>query len=462
MIETKHWAEFGLETAVVPPTEIDFGNRVRTDYGDLDSLGDTFDIAGLINFVAVKRLHTPVSGFKYQLLAGGRRYWAMVKKGIKEIPVRVYPENTDEHTMKLIEKIENVSRKDFTWEEAVALDEEIHALQISKHGEKKGSAKMVGWTQKDTAKLLNKSEAGVSESLKMAQLLKEFPELSKCKTMAEARKVLRAMETKSSNTKKAAKLQVQQRGDLDVVRKKLCSSYIVSDVFAGLASLPNETFDLVEIDPPYGIDYDKLISKDGRVDKALFYNEVKPEEYEVFITKLISECCRVMKKNSWLILWYALDPWHDKMVNILEASALRPRGVPGIWDKSKGSVWAANPQKVLASASEFFLYASKGVPDLAMPGRGNVFSHASPPAAHRIHPTERPISLMTDILNTFVKPETTILSPFLGSGNTILAASNHTCTCVGFDLSQEYKDGFVLRVYDEKPGEYGTKKHKEN
>lgn len=458
--KTNPWKEFGLETRTVHISEIDFRDRAREDYGDLDSISDSFSAVGLINFLAVKEYEQPQDGFKYKLLAGGRRLWAMIKSGIAEVPVRVYPPHTDEHTMKLIERIENCVRKDFTWEEAAKLDAEIHALQESQHGKKQFRKDTSGWSQKDTARFLNKSEASISESLKLVEMIKLHPELSKCKSLAEARKVLKAMEEKERRQKRAEAVSKQDRGDLDVIRKELAKSYIVSDVFEGLKNIPSETFDLVEIDPPYGIDYDVIVSRDGRSDKALFYNEIKPEEYPAFIEKLLTECFRVMKKNSWLIIWYAVDPWHATLYEILKKTGLKVRGVPGIWDKSKGAIWASNPNKVLASGSEFFYYASKGVPELAKPGRSNVFSFASPPAAHRIHPTERPIELMQELIKTFVKPESHVLSPFLGSGNTILAANNLDCKCMGFDLSKEYHDGFVIRVFEGKPGEYGKKKEK--
>ncbi len=64
----------------------------------------------------------------------------------------------------------------------------------------------------------------------------------------------------------------------------------------------------------------------------------------------------------------------------------------------------------------------------------------------KIHPTERPVELIKEILYTFAMPETAVLSPFLGSGNTILAADALGLPCVGYELSEVYYNAFVNRV----------------
>jgi DNA modification methylase len=44
--------------------------------------------------------------------------------------------------------------------------------------------------------------------------------------------------------------------------------------------------------------------------------------------------------------------------------------------------------------------------------------------------------------------------PFLGSGNTLLAASNLGMTGFGFDLSEEYRNAYILRVNESAPQQY--------
>jgi site-specific DNA-methyltransferase (adenine-specific) len=440
-------------------TKIKVGERFREEYGDIEGLTESFDIVGLIQPLAVKRLEGDEL-YDYELAAGGRRFFALAKKGITKIPIRIYPPSISDETLRLVERIENVCRKDFEWTELAKLDDEIHSIQIAKHGPKISTAKDAkGWSQKDTAKMMNKSEAAISESLKMARLIEEHPELAaKAKTAADARKLVAALEKQKTSAATAAKIESHQNSiGIDAVRKQLAQSYMIGDAIEGMSKFGDKVFDLIEIDPPYGIDLKETLASDGRLSNALDYNEVRAEVYAKFMDNVIREASRIMKPDSWILIWHSLE-WMPMLLETMERHNIHPRKIPAIWDKSKGSIWAPNPTKLLGTATEFMLYGWKGNAKLNKPGRHNVFSYTSPTSSARIHPTERPVGLLQDILGTFTAPGSIILSPFLGSGNTILAASNAGMTCCGFDLSKPYRDGYIIRVMEGAPGNYGKEK----
>jgi DNA modification methylase len=459
--EKPKWEELGFETSVCSPVEVDFGNRVREDYGDIDGLGETFDMVGIINFIAVKRLPAITEfGQKYKLLAGGRRFFALLKKKIQTIPIRIYPEDTSEETCLLIEQIENVCRKDFSWQELLAMEEKVHDTQIQKHGRKVSTSKDApGWTQQDTAKLLGQSPATLSENLKLVELLKACPEIaSKAKNMSEAKAMLKAVKTRMSNQATLAAIETENaKTGIDGVRQQLCFGYQVKDALIGLKEHKDNTFDLIEIDPPYAIGFSDILEADGRPSAAMEYNEVPGENYIQFMNTVITESYRILKPEGWLLLWYAIDPWHQPMLDLLRSKDFKVCGIPAVWDKSKGSNFTSNPSMFLANSYEQFFYARKGPAKIQKPGRANIFSYPSPPAAHRIHPTERPVALLEDILLTFTKPGASVMVPFLGSGNTLLACANIGMQGTGFDLSQIYSDAFKLRVLQGIPGKYGKR-----
>ena len=64
--------------------------------------------------------------------------------------------------------------------------------------------------------------------------------------------------------------------------------------------------------------------------------------------------------------------------------------------------------------------------------------------------------MLQDILSVFAWPGARVLVPFLGSGNTLLAAANLNLNGFGFDLSKTYKEGFTLRVNEGTPGLYSS------
>jgi DNA modification methylase len=61
---------------------------------------------------------------------------------------------------------------------------------------------------------------------------------------------------------------------------------------------------------------------------------------------------------------------------------------------------------------------------------------------------------MEDILSTFTPIRSRILVPCLGSGNTLLAASNLGMYGMGTDTTQAFRDRYALRVNASEPGKY--------
>jgi site-specific DNA-methyltransferase (adenine-specific) len=124
-----------------------------------------------------------------------------------------------------------------------------------------------------------------------------------------------------------------------------------------------------------------------------------------------------------------------------------------IWYKGQNGQ-TNTPELYLASSYEPFFYIRKGRPSIMRQGRSNVFHYKPVPSGKKIHPTERPIELIQDVLATFCWEGVRIMAPFLGSGNTILAAANLGMTAFGWDLGQVYKDAYIINVTENRPGSY--------
>jgi DNA modification methylase len=156
-----------------------------------------------------------------------------------------------------------------------------------------------------------------------------------------------------------------------------------------------------------------------------------------------------------MICWFGPDPWFTVVRALAEKAGWKTTGLVGIWTKGKedeSGISEANagqthmPTKRLANAYEMFYYMWKGDPSLTKAGRSNVFAYAPVTGSKKIHPTERPLELMADVLQTFGKPGDNILVPFAGSGNTLLSAMLCDMKPLGFDLSEGYRDGYLIRV----------------
>ena len=432
---------------MVPTSSIIVSERARQIMGDLDGLESNMKESGLISPLAVKDNQNDT----YTLLAGERRFTILNRNSIAEIPVRIYNQDLTELEMKIIEKSENFFRKDMEYYELDKLTLEIHEMQQSIHGTKAPGPGQVGWSTEDTGEMIGGvSKATVSQSIKRAEAREAFPDLfDNCKTAADATKVLKKVDEALIKQVIAQKLESQNTGG---TIKKLAKCYILEDFFEGVKQIPDGAMHLVEIDPPYAIDLIHQKKKDGISQYQLDdYNEISTNKYMdgghdwLGMNKVFKESYRVMTDHSWMICWFAPEPWFEQIYNAIINAGFGTSRMCGIWTKG-GSGQNMNPAIRLSNSYEMFFYAWKGQPALNKPGRSNVFDFSPVPAQQKTHPTERPIELMKEIYETFAFPGSRVLIPFLGSGNGLISAHQLGMSGVGFELGKGHRDSFLVKV----------------
>ncbi|HUW44821.1 MAG TPA: DNA modification methylase [Dehalococcoidia bacterium] len=435
-----------MDTPEIPITSIELGERFRKDYGNIEQLMFSIKKNGLITPVAVGVADKVKVGretdLPYILLAGGRRMAALTAMGWTSIPVRIYDQPISELDLRSIELAENFDRKSMEYAEEIALMRQINNLQIEIHGPKiTRSPDAPGWSQADTAKLVKKDPSTVAKDLQLAEAIERFPELQldKCKNKADAFKRLKNV-TKTLNNSAQASAYTKSAGANDKVFKRLSSSYIIGDCLETFKKIPNNTLDFIEIDPPYAIDLQK-VKKDN---ECMGYNEIDKMEYASFMSKVFQESYRVLREGSWLVCWFAADPWFQEIASLMQGVGFKMNLIPGIWAKPNGQT--AQPETFLGNAYEMFFYARKGQAKLQRPGRSNIFQHNPVPHTKKYHPTQRPIELMQDVYTTFAKPGTNGFIPFLGSGVGLIVGHNNSINMIGTDLTQQFKDGYILQL----------------
>lgn len=82
-------------------------------------------------------------------------------------------------------------------------------------------------------------------------------------------------------------------------------------------------------------------------------------------------------------------------------------------------------------------------------GKRGVYTHCvNGPARHGVHPTEKPVSLMSEIIEDFTGLGETICDPFMGSGTTGVAAVKLGRRFIGIELNETYFDIACRRIED--------------
>lgn len=430
------------KVAMIDIKSIVIGERAREIMGDLDGLEEDMKSSGLITPLAVKDNKDGT----YTLLAGERRFTVLKRNEIPVIPARIYIKDLSNLEMKVIEKSENFHRKDMEYNELDQLTLEIHKLNQALHGVKSPGPNQDGWSVEKTGELTGVTKGAVSMSIKRAEARDAFPELfDGCKTASDASKVLKNLDEAMVKQTIVQKLDSQKTNS---TFNQLSKCFILRDFFKGVSEIPNDVMHLVEVDPPYAIDLVNQKKSDGvsqYTEKD--YNEIAKVNYPLFLDKLLKECYRVMTPHSWLIFWFAPEPWFETVYKAITNAGFSTTRMCGIWTKG-ATGQNNNPSIRLSNTYEMFFYAWKGKPALNKAGRGNDFNFPPVPPNQKTHPTERPIDLIKEIYNTFCFSGSRVLIPFLGSGSGLLAAHELGMSPVGFELSKAYRDSFLVRAHN--------------
>ena len=443
-----------LET--LPISLIDFGDRGRKEYGDLNDFCDEISRRGLINPITVIHkqnagLHIGNPDLPYLLAAGGRRLTAVKLMEWTEVDCRVYNRSLDEFDYRSIELMENLKRKKLTYQERLDMQEELDRMYKEKFGLKTTrKPDAPGHSMRDTAEMLGVDVGNLSKDLKLKKFMDRFPDVpwEKFKTKNEAQKMMKKLTRTVSNAHAAAQITAKQSESS--LPKVIADSFIVGDFFEEITRFDDGTFDLVEIDPPYAIS----LQAKKKGNKCEGYNEIDGGDYLEFMEKTISQAYKKLKPHGWVICWFGPDPWYPMIGDILRMTGFSTTGLVGIWAKGQETDEVISsacgqthmPNSRLANAYEMFYYAWKGKPELNKPGTSNLFGCV--PMAHqkKWHPTQRPRPLIRALLTTFCPPGARVLVPFAGSGETLISAFKEKMIPVGFDLNPVYKDGFVVEV----------------
>lgn len=430
----------------IPIQSISVKDRARLIYGDLDTLRQSIRETGLIQPICVMETAEPN---QFELLAGGRRLAAMIAEGWTMIPCRILP-HMDELSKKEVELEENVQREDFSPVERANLVRAILELKTKKYGAAMPGT-VGGYRLEDVANLFGMSRATVSQEIEISKAVEARPELANLPKRSDIVAAINR-DRRQEQAEQASQRVMQQRlaTPEDGLKRELVDNYVVGDFFNVVQNMPEGVFQCIELDPPYGIGFDKTPKTSAA--NVLDYEEIPSAQYPVFMRRMLEQCHRVLSPDGWLLCWFGAKTWTNTIHELLQEVGFHVPSIFCVWAKP-GPGGSPNPQRILGSAWEGFYYCDKsGAARLFNPGESNVFINPSPSA--KIHPTERPISLMMGILRVFCPTGGRILVPCAGSGNTLLAACNLRMHPLGVDINPAYKPEFTLRAMNQPFGNY--------
>jgi site-specific DNA-methyltransferase (adenine-specific) len=181
-----------------------------------------------------------------------------------------------------------------------------------------------------------------------------------------------------------------------------------------------EPVDLVLTDPPYGVTYvsnsaagkgTQPITNDGTRLSLALYRQVIP----------MIRARHVL----WFTRW---DAWPD--VWLLLGQHFPIRGLL-IWDKGSPGMgdlkhWGPSYEMI----------ASVGTGQITGSRDGSILRFPAPSSRNRLHPTEKPVPLLSYLIGKMAPVN--VLDPFMGSGSGLVAAARAGVPSIGIESDERY------------------------
>ena len=197
------------------------------------------------------------------------------------------------------------------------------------------------------------------------------------------------------------------------------------DVMKGIG---DGSIDCIVTDPPYGIDFQSAWRTDKTQWKPKIANDKQPYIW------WLKEAYRVLKDGGSMLCFTRFDTENDFRWAMKIAGFIPKAQV--IWDKEIHGM--GDLKGDFAPQHENIIFATKG--RYLLPGKRprSIFKVQRVNAERLVHPNEKPIALLEQLIESISKEGETVLDPFAGSGSSAVAAKNKNRNFIGIEVSEEY------------------------
>ena len=222
-----------------------------------------------------------------------------------------------------------------------------------------------------------------------------------------------------------------------------------------MAGIPEGSIDLILTDPPYGISKKTGFQCGG----GKQFNRIKISKdfgkwdlpQTSTLLRAIEEFYRTLRVGGTAIIFY--DMWKiQELRGWMESVGFRMiRKIE--WVKSN-PVPLNQHKTYLGNACELAIVGTKGAkPTFHGKYDNGLYTCPVRNGGKRIHPTQKPLSLIEELIRKHSNAGDSVMDCFLGSGTTALAAEILGRTAFGCEKDSGYYRAMIRRL-----GEYGIKK----
>lgn len=216
-----------------------------------------------------------------------------------------------------------------------------------------------------------------------------------------------------------------------------------------LKKIPDESVDLIIIDPPYGINYDTNF----RNEESDTIGSISLDNEKIWETfpEVVRECYRILKNDSAL---YCFSRWDvtERFRAILSKYFVIKNRLN--WIKNNWSMGDLNGS--YAMQCEDIIFAAKGRHILNDGRSTDALKFDRVAGQSLLHSHQKPIELLNFLIKKSSKRGDCVLDCYAGSGSTIISAVNLGRKSIGIELNDKYlnivKDRLENECYSKSKG----------
>lgn len=224
--------------------------------------------------------------------------------------------------------------------------------------------------------------------------------------------------------------------------------------------MDGEKADLLLTDLPYGVSYSgkneflNNLDKGNSIQKDIENDQLSPSQLKEFAHSIYTVVINHMAEKS---AYYAFMPQGgDQMMMMM---ALDESG----FQVKHELIWVKN-NHVLGRVD----YAYKHEPICygwpknkthgfyAKDFKTSIFEY-NKPTVSKLHPTMKPVELLSELIENSTKPHMYVIDPTIGSGSTLIACEKTNRRCFGMEIDEHYCS-VILKRYEEFTGTKPTKR----
>lgn len=371
---------------------------------------------------------------RYQLVAGYRRLLATAHLQMSDVEANL-KENLSQLELEEIELDENLMREELPFQDEVKAKARIYEIRKAKYGD--------GF--REVAEHLQESRGEVWEDIKLAEAMQEFPELAQAKNKTQANNKLRLLRRRDALEEAA--LERSESGVITGFEHKV----FLGDCLQVTKEWEDGCASLILTDPPYGINLDVGETKKGNPHPDIYDDDT----YDIMdLTSMAAKVAfRLLRRDTHAYFWFDIKAY-EKVFRILTDVGFTVDAIPLLWVKP-GPGQVNHPDSRWGSGYEACFFCRKGNRSLLKQGQSNVLLHDPVPSQKKIHPTEKPTSLLRQLIESSTAPSETVVDLFGGSGSTAEAAIQTGRNFLIVEKDPGYHAGILQRLENlEGPNEF--------